>query len=313
MSQERCSTVFITGAQGMIGRACADALHGRGCRVVATDINPTSEPLPYAFERVDVRDRNALSSLMDHYRPDGVIHAGGYSGPMQSVDDPLALVDVNVGGLANLVDCARRMNVTRFVWFSSILAYGDQSDCAMVPPSQRLRPNTLYGATKAAGECLLDTYAALYGISAIALRPTGVYGPGRTTRCLVRTLLTHGLAGTALTLNPAPVFTRQFVHVDDVVTAAVAALGLPLRPGLRSYNVADGHGWTTQEVVAYAQRLLPSLRVEYDDRVEPIGGFRMGVLDVRSTRKDLDWAPRIGLDAGMASYLEYLRQKECTA
>jgi len=308
-------SVLVTGAQGMIGCACAITLQRLGWRVFTTDARIRTRPSPalHAFESVDLRDRDRLTELLARCRPDAVVHAGGFSGPMQSLDDPLALMDVNVIGLANLLDASRRAGSKRFVWFSSILAYGAQPDRRDVAPNRRLQPDTLYGATKAAGECLLATYAAQHDLSAIVLRPAGVYGPGRTTRCLIRTLLEHGMAGRPLILHPAPGFIRQFVYVDDVVQAVCAALHAPRTDKTKVYNIADGHARTTQDVVATAQALLPALCVQYDDTVEPMGGFRMGVLDIHATQKGLGWRPTTPLDAGMARYLEVLRQGEETA
>lgn len=306
-------TVLVSGALGMIGKACVNALQARGYQVAATDIGEPPQTSACTYARIDLRDRSRMLDLIADLKPDAIIHAGGYSGPMQSADDPAALIDVNLGGLCSLLEGARRTGTPRFIWFSSILAYGTRPHYRALHAHDRLDPDTVYGATKAAGETLLSTYAQRYGLTAYALRPTGVYGPGRTTTCLIQTLLRHGLSGEPLILNPAPELKRQFIHVDDVVAAALAALYAPARQPFLACNVADGLSWTTEDVVEIAQRLLPGLTVRYDPQAAPTGGFKMGPLLTQNTCQHLNWQTRIDLPEGMAQYLGYLQTQERTS
>ena len=126
-----------------------------------------------------------------------VVHAGSISGPMLMRDAPARLCAINLGGLTGLLEAARIHRLERVVWFSSILAYGERSDLSPVGENAPLDPTTVYGATKAAGEALIGAFNAEHGVDAVALRVASCYGPGRTTSCMIRTLVEDGLAGRA--------------------------------------------------------------------------------------------------------------------
>ena len=111
-------------------------------------------------------------------------------------DAPARLCDINIGGLLGLLEAARIHQLERIVWFSSILAYGDRADLSPVTEDTLLRPNTIYGATKAGGEALIEAFHAEHGVDAVSLRVASCYGPGRTTACLMRTLVEDGLTET---------------------------------------------------------------------------------------------------------------------
>src|SRR5262249_18968752 len=142
-----------------------------------------------------------------------VVHAGGVSGPMLLQDNPGRVCDINLSGLAGLLEAARIHRLERIVWFSSIMAYGNRQDLAPVREDTPLHPDTVYGATKAAGEALIEAYHAEHGVDAVALRVASCYGPGRTTSCMIRTLIEDGLAGRASRIHPATGRTRQHIYI----------------------------------------------------------------------------------------------------
>lgn len=105
---------------------------------------------------------------------------------MLARDNPYLVCETNVVGTIHLMEAARQRKVGRFVFLSSASAFGTTPP-APVPDDAPLRPQDLYGATKGACDLLLQGYRLQYGLDAIALRISNAYGPGRRTRCAVRT------------------------------------------------------------------------------------------------------------------------------
>src|SRR6185437_5633396 len=176
-----------------------------------------------------------------------VVHAGGISGPMLLGNNPSRVCDINLSGLSSLLEAARLHQLGRIVWLSSIMAYGERPDLASVNEDVPLRPSTVYGATKAAGEALIQAYHAEHGVDAVALRVASCYGPGRTTSCLIRTLIVDGLAGRRSRIHPSTGRTRQHIFVGDVVSAVRAALDArTLRR--RAYNIGPGRAQELDEI-----------------------------------------------------------------
>ena len=180
--------ILVTGLSGLIGGAVARRLADAGKTVVGMDrVAPVNAHFPVIVH--DLPDPQRWHEAIVRYGVCKVVHAGGISGPMLLQDAPARLCDINIGGLLGLLEAARIHRLERIVWFSSILAYGDRADLSPVTEDTPLRPNTIYGATKAGGEALIEAFHAEHGVDAVSLRVASCYGPGRTTACLMRTLV----------------------------------------------------------------------------------------------------------------------------
>lgn len=297
-------TVLITGAGGLVGHAVRRRLEAEGVPVVPVGLEARSDD-GVAQVPCDVTDRAAVTSLFEQHQVEAVVHCGGISGPMVSLDDPRAIVDVNVGGTANLLDAARRARVSRFVYCSSIAAYG-QTPHGPVSESVRLRPLDVYGATKASGEHLVLAYRFEHGVPGVSLRLSTVFGPRRRTDCLIRTLLLDAAAGRRTAVTVAADAPQQYVHVDDAAAAVVAALRAPHVGD--AYNITGGTLLTVEEVVEIVRRV--DLRVEVGlAPADPEGVASWPArLDIGAAARDLGYRPDVDLEAGIASYRQWLDQ-----
>ena len=137
--------------------------------------------------------------------------------------------------------------------------------------------------------------------AAIALRPSSVYGPGRTTACFIRDMIDHSRRGEPLALAPAGVCRRQFVHVDDVVAAILGALRAPRLDDF-AFNVGGGTWLSEQEIVAVAAPVLQELRIASTDGAARCLDGDMGPLDTTRARAALGFSPSVSLAEGVAAY-----------
>lgn len=296
--------ILVTGVGGLIGAAVAARLAAAGREVLGMDRQrPAAFGLPFLAH--DLPDRQRWHEAIVRHGIGRVVHAGGISGPMLLNDAPARIVAINLDGLAGLLEAARIHGLARIVAFSSIVAYGERAGLAEITEREPLLPRNVYGATKAAGDALIHAYHAEHGVDAVSLRVAGCYGPGRVTPCLVRMMIEDGLAGRESLVHEDPARTRQFVFVDDVAAAAVAALDAPAL-AQRSYNVGPGSVQSAHDVIDAVRRCVPDLRA----RVDPAGmrwnSFGLGVLNVDAARRDLGFAPRVGLVEGAARTRDWL-------
>ncbi|MDD7942575.1 NAD-dependent epimerase/dehydratase family protein [Actinomycetospora lutea] len=164
--------IAVTGSAGLVGHAVRRRLEAAGVEVVPLDVRRWSfdgvEQIP-----CDLLDGDAVDQVFAAERPAAVVHPGGVSGPMVSADDPARVVEVNVAGTAAVLEAARRHGVARFVYCSSIAAYGSTA-ARWVVEETTLHPRDVYGATKAAGEQLVEAYRHRYGLAGAALRLVAV-------------------------------------------------------------------------------------------------------------------------------------------
>lgn len=301
------STILVTGLNGLIGRAVADRLVRDGRSIVGMDqrVSP-HEPFPVLTH--DLPDPHRWHEVIQRFGITAIIHPGGISGPMLLPDAPARIVDINLTGVAGLLEAARIHRIRRVVCFSSVVAYGDQPDLSPVTERTLLQPTTMYGATKAAGDALINAYHAQFGVDSVSLRVAGCYGPGRVTPCVIRQTLEAGLRGEAARFRSDPRRTRQFVYVDDVVDAVVAALDTPALTQ-RTYNLGPGVAHSLSEVEAAIRSCLPQARIIDDPNGAMLGSFGLGVLSIEAAQRDLAFSPRMPLDEGVKRTLAWVRQR----
>jgi UDP-glucuronate 4-epimerase len=293
--------ILVTGAAGLIGGQLVSRLAAEGAEIIATDRRVAEAPPGARWVTIDLMDGSALTSLMRDARVSAVVHAGAISGPMVAAGDPHQVMAVNVGGALNIAEASLRAGVERLVALSSAGVYGAQATLDPVREDAPLNATDVYGASKIAAETVLRAYRHDHGLPAIALRPSSVYGPGRTTACFIRDMIDHARRCEPLALARAGVCRRQFVHIDDVVAAILGALHAPCLEDFAS-NVGGGTWLSEQEVAAVAAPVLPGLRIASTDGAPRCLDGHMGPLDATRARAALGFSPSISLATGIAAY-----------
>ncbi len=291
-------TVLLTGASGLIGRYVHRMLRERGDKVVAIDRIAGDDVL--ACDLSEVHRLHELGS-----EAAAIIHCGAISGPMVARDNPYLIVQSNIVGTANILELARVKGMRRVVYCSSVSAFGNTpAGLDLVPEDVVLKPTSVYGASKAAGEQLLEGYRQQHGVDSVSLRPGWVYGPGRTTDCAIRTMIEDAQAGRPTSFPFGRDFYRQYVHVQDVADAILLALDAKELPR-RSYTINGGTYLTLGDVAAIVRKVLPSARIEMGPGGDPIDDVQAR-FDLSAAERDLGFRPRIGLEEGIRSYAGWL-------
>lgn len=170
-------TIIVTGAAGLLGRVATRLLIERGETVIATDlIRPDLGELDVQWERLDVTDMRQVMSLCEAHGAKRLLHLSGLVST-RAFNAPYETLQVNVMGLANLLEAARIFHMDRLVYASSVALYGlgSQYDRPVDEDDPYLAMH-LYGATKIMNEGTARQYARLYGVDAIGLRPQISFG-----------------------------------------------------------------------------------------------------------------------------------------
>jgi nucleoside-diphosphate-sugar epimerase len=301
--------VLVTGAGGLIGHALRRRLEERGTRVVPIDrMARTADGIDLV--EADVGDIHRLHALITGHGVTSIAHCGAFSGPMVSRDNPYAIVAVNVVGTANLLEAARIHGLRRFVFCSSVSAYGSTPP-GPVPEDVPMAPSSVYGASKVASEQLVNAYALQHGVDGVSLRFSWVYGPRRRTDCFIRTMIEDARASRPTVKPFGQDFHRQYIYVEDAVSGIVLALDATSLPR-RSYNVTGGTRLTLAEVAAVAKRVLPQAEVRLAPGPDPLDD-KQEAFDIGAARADLGYAPRYGLEEGIRAYARWIEAGEPVA
>ncbi len=305
---------LVTGATGFIGKRLLARLRAQGedCRALCRSEIPDQDAI-----LADLADQAALARACAEI--DCVYHCAGYAHAF-SASDPNAHWHINYEGTQNLLRAAVEAGVTRFVFLSSVKAMADpREDCADEDwPGD---PSTPYGRAKLAAENAVLEIGAKYGVHVVILRLAMVYGRGGRGN-LER--MANGIRAGWFPPLPETGNRRSLVHVEDVITAMILTMRMPVANG-KTYIVADSKQYSGREIYDTVRNALgmPPASWEVPEVLLRAGGTMgdiMGKLTGRSfplnsevtdrllgsscyntarIEQDLGWKACISLDEGV--------------
>jgi UDP-glucose 4-epimerase len=298
---------LITGGAGFIGRHLANRLAALGHTVRVIDDLSAGEKesldKQVLFTRGDVRDQPKLWTLLHDI--DVVYHLAAKVSLPQSILYPGEYNNVNVGGTVALMEAMRALDTPRIVMASSGTIYGDQK---RQPVDETVLPDlrTPYAVSKLASEHYIFTLGRHFGIQAVALRIFNAYGPGQALPPayppVVPQLLRRILQGGSVVVFGDGRQTRDYVYVDDVVDALIAA---GQEEGLDGevINIGSGVETSVNELITLIEEVTGrEAYVLYNE--ERSGGVRRMVADVEKAGRLLSFSPRQSLLEGLRSTIE---------
>ncbi len=298
---------LITGAAGFLGAALANFLAQEGHLVRGLDDlsagNPEALSDEVHFTRGDVNDRPKLWTLLQDI--DCVYHLAARVAVSESVLYPREYNAVNVGGTVSLMEAMRDVGVGRVVFISSGAVYGQQ---AQQPLTEDLVPNpgSPYAVSKLASEAYVRTIGRLWGIDTVSLRVFNAYGPGQRLPAshppVIPNFLRQAVRGGTLVIHGDGKQTRDYVYVDDVIRAMVAAATAPTINDL-VINVGSGTEVNIRSIVQLIQTLTnDQAEIIYNPRSEPGVGRMCADLELAAAK--LNYYPQTSLEQGLRQTLD---------
>ncbi len=293
---------LITGAAGFLGSSLANYLAREGHQVRGLDDLSTGDPNSLSpdvhFTRGDVSDRPKLWTLLQEV--DVVYHLAARVSVPESILYPRDYNTVNVGGTVALMEAMRDVGVRRVVLASSGPVYGDLGEQPL-KESAAPNPRSPYAVSKLSAEYYVRTIGNLWKIETVSLRIFNAYGPGQHLPAshppVVPHFLKQSLRGGTLVVHGDGSQTRDYVYVDDVVSAMVAASTAPNINGL-AINVGSGKETSIRDLVKAVQEVTNSdAQVLYNDKIS--GGVSRLCADLTLASQKLNYRPSISLRDGL--------------
>ncbi len=292
--------VLVTGGAGFIGSHLVTLLVEKGLEVVVFDSLVTGKreriPAGVLFIQGDIRDIDTLSTALE-----GVTHVAHLAALIsvgESMADPLATHAVNVTGMENLLECARRRGLKRVAYASSASVYGDEASLPK-KESSPLAPQSPYALSKAINEMQAGMYERTFGLATVGLRIFNVYGPGQSGDHPYASVIPRWIeamrAGKAITMNGDGSVTRDFVHVRDVVEAMYQAL---TTEATGVFNIASGKETSLTDLAGILAGIHPK-GFEITHRPFREGDVLRSVADISAARRILTFEPMVTLNEGI--------------
>jgi UDP-glucuronate 4-epimerase len=324
-------SILITGVAGFIGMHTAQVLLERDEHVVGVDVlNNYYDPAlkhdrllrlkqfeNFSFEKLDFATPDTVQALNQNYpKIDRVIHLGAQAGVRYSIDNPDQYLHSNLRGQLTILEfCRSKLTNSKvlknFVYASSSSVYGSNKRVPFSVENNTDNPVSFYGATKKAGEIMVQSYSHLYQIPSIGLRFFTVYGPwGRPD------MSPYIFTKSILDGKPIKVFNngkmkRDFTFIDDIVAGIISALDTPPTaydaiPPHKIYNLGNNKPVSLMEYINVIEKACDKSAIIDLQPMQP-GDVLETYADISESIKDLGYSPNTSIEQGIPNFVDWYK------
>ena len=311
--------ILVTGAVGQIGSELTVELRRRygGVNVVATGHRTKPSAVLCdggPFEFIDVTDRGTLEAVVERYDIDTIYHMAAILSAVGEERPHLAW-DVNINGLYNVLELARERELVRIFCPSSIAVFGPETPRNNTPQETVLRPTTMYGVSKVAGELLCEYYAARFGVDVRGVRYPGIISsetlPGGGTTDYAVAIYYEAIASKRYTCFVRADTVLPMMYMPDCVKGTIDLMEADRGRLVHhaDFNMAS-MSFSAGELAAEIKKHIPEFECEYEpDFRQVIADSWPCSLDDSAAREEWDWKPAYDLAAMTTDMLEKLGQR----
>ena len=329
--------VLVTGSAGFIGSALSIRLLDRGDKVIGVDnhndyYDPDlkearlkrhfSHP-NYTHIRMDIEDKELVDLLFKENQFDGVVNLAAQAGVRYSIDNPLAYINTNIVGFANILEGCRHNQVKHLVYASSSSVYGSNTNMPFSIHDNVDHPLSLYAASKKANELMAHTYSNLYDLPTTGLRFFTVYGPwGRPDMALFK-FTKAILLGEKIQVFNYGKHRRDFTYIDDIVEGVIRVLDKPATSNTdwkgsdpdsgsssapwRVYNIGNN---SPVELLDYISAIEEALDLKAEKELLPLqpGDVPDTYANVDALVKEFNYKPSMPVKTGVANFVDWYKK-----
>ena len=310
--------ILVTGAGGQIGSWLLPVLRERygASRVLATDVRHLGSEITESgpFQLLDTTDARAVGQAVMRHDADTVYHLAAILSAVGERDPRLAW-HVNMASLESVLDVAREQNCAVFTP-SSVGVFGPDTPKDRTPQDTLMRPATIYGITKVAGELLCDYYHQRFGVDTRGVRYPGLisYGapPGGGTTDWAVDIFREAVAHGEYTCFLGPDSQLDMMYMPDAVSAAIGIM----EADATNFTHRNAFNVTAMQLApdtlaAEIRKHLPDFTIDYD--IDPV---RQSIaeswpdrVDDSAARREWGWEPSFDVAATTRDMLTRLREE----
>jgi len=309
--------ILVTGGLGLIGHNVVQRLETQGHEVVVTDTRTNYGIIPQAeldylmserlkkisgnnIYHIDITDADNFDWLVNKHQPEVIIHMASF--PRQKVvnANPAWGSRVMSEGLINICESAKKHRVSRVVYISSSMVYGNFDD--QVEEDYNCRPIGQYGILKLTGEDIVKDYHCRGAFEYAIIRPSAVYGPLDVEDRVVAKFMLTAMRGGILNVNGAGE-TLDFTYVDDAADGIVAA-AVTDHARNNTYNITKSHSVSLLEAAEMIVKIVGKGKIECRDKDADFPS--RGALNIDRARDILGYDPKVDVEEGFQKYYEWL-------
>ncbi len=311
--------ILVTGSSGQIGSELVMALRTiyGGENVIASDKCPNvSEKIKAGgpFEQLDVLNKERMSQIIDKYNVDAIVHLAAILSAVGE-KNPMLAWNINITGIINVLELAREKKIKRVLIPSSIAAFGPSTPVDNTPQETILRPTTMYGITKVAGELLADYYVAKYGMDVRGLRYPGIISnetlPGGGTTDYAVAIYYDAVKSGKYECFLSENTMLPMMYMPDCLKATIDLFQADSKKfkHFSDFNVA-AFSVTPKLMAESIKKYMPEFEITYKpDFRQAIADSWPNSIDDSCAREEWGWQPSFNLDAMTQDMLKVIGEK----
>lgn len=318
--------IIVTGGAGFIGSAVVRTAIAAGHAVINVDsmtyaaslmnVESVANSENYSIEIADIRNRDALDSIFDHYQPTAVIHLAAETHVDRSIDDPSDFISTNVVGTFNMLEAARnywrREKKLDFVFLhvSTDEVFGELGPEGKFTEDTPYAPNSPYSASKAGADHLARAWFETYGLPVIVTNCSNNYGPFQNPEKLIPHTILRGLRKQEIPVYGDGRNVRDWLHVEDHASALLTVMELGTAG--RSYNIGGDNELSNIVLVRQICAVLDELRPIEGSHADLIrfvtdrpGHDYRYAIDNSRIKAELKWQPKHTVSGGVRETVKW--------
>jgi len=311
--------ILVVGAVGQIGSELTLELrrvYGNDNVVASTRKTPPSDKILESgpFEYFDLVDRVRLEEVCRKYEIDAIVNMAAILSAVGE-QNPMLAWDINMNGLINVLEVAREMKMKQVLVPSSIAVFGPGTPLDRAPQETVLKPTTMYGVTKVAGELLADYYVRKYGLDVRGLRYPGIIShetlPGGGTTDYAVAIYFEAVKHGKYTCFVKEDTRLPMMYMPDCLKATIDLMQADFSKLKHhsDFNVG-AMSFSVKDLADSIRKFIPDFQIEYQpDYRQAIADSWPDSVDDTAAREEWGWKPAFDLDAMTEDMLKNIRIK----
>ena len=261
----------------------------------------------FYFLKIDLANKKRLEEHFKNNKIDLIINLAAQAGVRYSIEFPQKYFNSNILGFFNLIEAARKYKIKKIVSASTSSVYGENKK---LPFSETDRVDNIiqfYAASKRSNEIIGQVYSGIYKMNFTFLRFFTVYGPwGRPDMALAK-FVTNIIKRKKIDVFNMGNHKRDFTYIDDIVDGILKASFNKNKKKFTIYNLGNGKIVNLMDYVKIIEKKL-GLKAKINFKKLQKGDVKNTLSNLRKSKKELNYRPKINIDRGIDNYIKWFRQ-----